>query len=118
MFTAAGKFYWNVKQLTHRQIGEYQSEWCFRPNPIYEDIHGRKVIALRERFPCFDTSDFLHEDRYYRWYYIKHDDGIALVYTVDGKIEVHVCNDIHRENASTCCIRPAHDQELRLAGFL
>jgi len=33
---------------------------------ISEDIY---VLRDSERYPCFDSSDYAYEDRYYRYYY-------------------------------------------------
>ena len=118
MFAAAGKLYLSEKQLTHKQIGEYKGAWNYKPTPIYEDVYGRKVIALYERFPCFDSYDYLHENRYYNWYFIKHGGKIAVVYTEDGRAHVDVCNDLLNEDAKDCCIRQTHYTELRTAGFM
>ena len=83
-FFAAGKQYRNLQQMTTTQIGDY----------LYHDIYGRDVIALRERFPCFDSYDFLHENRYYRWFFIKEDGKLTRVYYADTRGVVQVTEDV------------------------
>ena len=118
MFIAGGKPYLHEKQLIHKQIGEYKGKWNVKPTPIYEDIHGRRVIALYERFPCFDSYDFLYENRFFNWYFIKADNKIALVYTVDDSNKIEICDDLLNMDASKCCIRITHYKELGYAGFM
>ncbi|MBQ4581371.1 MAG: hypothetical protein IJA83_12000 [Clostridia bacterium] len=119
MFKAAGKTYRSRKDLLHKEVGEYQSTWFFRPLPIYEDKYGRQVIHLFERFPCFDIYDSMYENRYYNWYFIKYDDKIAVVYIVDEQDEINVCDDLKEdEDCDDCCIDETHFTELKACGFL
>ena len=85
-FFAAGKQYRNLQQMTATQIGDY----------LYHDIYGREVIALRERFPCFDCYDFLHENRYYRWFFLRDDQKLTLVYYEDERGTLDVTEDVSK----------------------
>jgi len=90
-FTVYSKNYRTPDQLTHMELGLYKSPDMFhREMPVYRDIHGRMVIHLSERFPCFDVYDRLYENRYYHYYYVKCEEGIAEVYTADDRDEVKV----------------------------
>ena len=72
------------------------SEWCVRKisggssYQVYLDIHGRKVLRYYERYPCFDSSDFLYEDRGYHYFYIKQKDDFACLYYDDGRGEIKI----------------------------
>lgn len=86
MFEIGGKVYQNAKQLMAKQISSYKSDWLYgNEMPVYEDVHGRKVLHMRERFPCFDYFDRMYEDRYFHWHFILWEEDIALVYTQDDE---------------------------------
>lgn len=84
-FTAAGKVYKSVSQLT--AFKSEDSHFC-------KDIYGREVLCFWERFPCFDSYDYLYEDRYYRWFFIRRDDKLTLVYSVDTRPKIEVTEDV------------------------
>ena len=83
-FFAAGKQYRNLQQLTATEIDKYH----------YRDIYGRDVIALRELFPCFDSYDYLHENRYYRWFFLRDDQKLTMVYYADERDTLEVTEDV------------------------
>lgn len=83
-FFAAGKQYRSLQQLTATEIGKYH----------YRDIYGRDVIALRELFPCFDSYDYLHENRYYRWFFLRDDQKLTMVYYADTRDTLEVTEDV------------------------
>ncbi len=84
-FSAAGKSYCSWQQLCAE---ESQNEY------VFSDIYGREVFAYKERFPCFDSFDYLHENRYFRWFYIRQADKLCCVYLADGRGTVKVTEDV------------------------
>ena len=74
LFFAAGLPYLGRRMLAFRQ--EKNSPWA-------RDIYGRDVLVLRERFPCFDSADRLHEKRYFRWYFLCRHGRFTCVYHTD-----------------------------------
>lgn len=85
-FTAGGKRYASLKLLTAVRSG--------RTGGLYKDCYGRTVYEVTERFPCFDSHDFAHENRYYRWYYLIWKDRLICVHSADGSSEVQVTEDV------------------------
>ena len=83
-FFAAGKQYRSLQQLTATEIGKDH----------YRDIYGRDVIALRELFPCFDSYDYLHENRYFRWFFLREDQKLTMVYYADERDTLEVTEDV------------------------
>ena len=89
LFMAAGKGYTNVNQLVAvKKERDY----------LYEDIYGREWMYVRERYPCFDSYDFLNEDRYYHWYVLPDGEDLWLVYVDDGKIGLEVTKNPEKLN--------------------
>ena len=84
-FVAAGKWYASLKLLTVKT--DANGLWC-------RDVYGREVLAVRERFPCFDSEDFLHEDRYYRWFLLREGGKLTRVYHTDERPTVTVTEDV------------------------
>ena len=84
-FTAAGKLYANRDMLTCRKV---------KGSPWAKDVYGRDVLALKERFPCFDSSDLLHEKRYFRWYFLCENGKLTCVYHTDDTPVVTVTEDV------------------------
>lgn len=82
-FSVAGKMYPNFNSFLKKQEGEWG-----------EDLYGRKVLCTKERFPCFDSSDYLYENRYYRWYFIREGDSVSQVYVADDWDKVYVTEDV------------------------
>lgn len=93
LFTAAGKGYAAEGQLKENETPTER---------VYTDCYGRTVLCLRERFPCFDSYDFLYEDRYYRWYFILQDGALTLVRTQDDSSAYTVTERITRAQWERC----------------
>lgn len=85
VFRAAGKTYTSRNQLTI--VKDEDGVWC-------KDMYGRQVLCVRERFPCFDSYDFAHENRYYYWYFIREGDRLTRVYYSDGGKRIIVTEDV------------------------
>ena len=85
VFWAGGRPYTSIKQLCAEKFDE-QGHVC-------KDIYGREVFAEWERFPCFDSYDYLYEHRYYRWFLIKGENTLTLVYYADERGTVEVTED-------------------------
>ena len=84
-FLAAGRPYLSLSMLAaHREEG---SPWA-------KDVYGRDVLVLSERFPCFDSFDYLNEDRYFRWYLLCHKGRLTCVYHTDKTPIVTVTEDV------------------------
>ena len=82
------------------------------------DMYGRTVLALRERFPCFDSSDLLYEHRYFRWFYLFQDGKLTCVYHTDESHTVTVTEDVldiedqcWREMQELDCFRERQDRD-------
>ena len=84
-FVAAGRQYSGWEQLCAEQTGE---------DGTFTDIYGRDVFAFRQRFPCFDSYDYLYEHRYYRWFYIREGDSLCCVYYTDEEKTIEVTEDV------------------------
>ena len=74
-FRAAGKHYRNIQQL-------------------FDTVDGQNVVAFRKLFPCFDSYDYLHEDRYYRWFFLRGQGTLTMVYYADESRNVEVTEDV------------------------
>ena len=71
-FILDGKQYKTLEDLCHTEVArvtddEFNLVWH------YSDIYGRKVIYHRERVPCFDEHDRLHDNRHWNWFYFVSD---------------------------------------------
>lgn len=84
-FTVAGKFYVSLAQLTAKS--DTYGIWC-------EDCFGREVFCVSERFPCFDSEDFLHEKRCYRWFFLREKGKLWRVFSTDGQPFLSVTKDV------------------------
>ncbi len=83
-FSAAGKLYSSTGSLTAKELAD----------GTYLDCHGRRVISLAERFPCFDSYDYATENRYYRWYIIVEPERLTRVYTEDDSLQIYITDDV------------------------
>lgn len=83
-FYAAGKLYLNLGQLYGGEVTD----------GVTTDVYGRQVLCHRERFPCFDSYDYLNEHRYYRWFLLKEHGKLTRVYTADESGWIHVTEDV------------------------
>lgn len=79
-FKAAGKVYSGIDQLAAERVDD----------DVFSDVYGREVLRVLRRFPCFDSSDFLYENRYERWFLIYRGGAITQVKYTDetGYVEV------------------------------
>lgn len=91
-FIVAGKFYASLAQLTVKR--DIYGIWC-------EDCYGREVFCVSERFPCFDSSDFLHENRFYRWFFLRENGKLWRIFSIDETPIVSVTKDV-RMLENTC----------------
>ena len=97
LFTAAGKPYHSAAQL----------EWKSTDHRyICLDVYGRPVACFFERFPCFDSYDYLYEDRYYRWYLIPCGENWTVVSTEDDSEEICVRENLNAAEALAACRGP------------
>lgn len=85
-FCAAGRCYFSLKALTAVVIDENKG--------LYKDIFGRRVLAVKERFPCFDSYDYQYEKRYYRWFYLIYKNRLTCVYYEDESNVIEVTKDV------------------------
>ena len=111
-FTINGIVYKGIKDLApHTKL---QNPWDDYRFEMYRDKFGAFVLLDTKLYPCFDSSDRMYENRYYRWYIIsdslesmyekrrfliegdrfnpKYDDSFLapLVYADDGKDEITI----------------------------
>lgn len=84
-FMAGGKLYASRSQLTAER--EKNGPWA-------RDVYGRYVLVIEERFPCFDSADFLYEKRYFRWYFLCQEGKLTRVYHTDETPTVTVTKDV------------------------
>ena len=84
-FVAAGRPYASLKQMAVQF--DSTNTWC-------RDKYGRRVLPLAERFPCFDSSDYLYEDRYYRWFFLWENGKLIRVQHTDHIPTVTVTEDV------------------------
>lgn len=64
------------------------------PGKVWLDLYGRRVLVMKERYPCFDGYDCLHEDRYYHYCYLVSGDALTLVRYGDDADEILVTEDV------------------------
>ena len=80
-FTAAGKLYNSWEDLcVKKTLRKY----------LVKDVYGRVWAYTLERYPCFDSFDRLHENRYFRWFVYREPGKFTLVSVDDGKNAVTV----------------------------
>lgn len=82
-FMAGGKKYISFNQLC-----------CEAPDGTTKDIYGRRTVCFRERFPCFDSYDYLYENRYYRWAFLCCDGKLTRIYFRDEGDKIYVTEDV------------------------
>lgn len=88
--------------------------FLFRRDPdprFFMDRYGRKIFHFCERFPCFDSYDYLNENRFYNWFFLMDGDRLVRIFYADGSGILHITTDVAliEEN----CWR-----EMTAAGFL
>lgn len=67
-FRFAGQIYQNFQQLCVQ-----------RRDGVYSDVYGRMGTWQEVRFPIFDSADALHENRYWRYFYMHDREILYLV---------------------------------------
>ncbi len=97
--TVAGKTYPSFRSFLKKQDGEWG-----------EDLYGRKVLCIEERFPCFDSYDYLYENRYYRWYFIRRGNSLSRVFVTDEQDKVFVTEDVENVDSEAW-------EQMRQTGF-
>lgn len=91
-FSLAGKTYQNLEGFLRKQDGDWG-----------EDIYGRQVLCTQEKYPCFDSYDWIHEDRYYRWYFIREGNAVSQLFAADDRDKIYVTEDV--QNIEECSWR-------------
>lgn len=86
-FTAAGRQYTAPSRLAAHWYDKDGLLWC-------GDIYGRRVLYEAERFPCFDSSDLLYENRCYRWFFLWDGEKLTRVQYTDEQDTVTVTEDV------------------------
>lgn len=81
--TVAGRTYPSFQSFLKEQEGDWG-----------EDLYGRKVLCVKERFPCFDSYDFLYDHRYFRWYFIRKGNSISRIFSTDSRDKIYVTEDV------------------------
>lgn len=84
-FTAMGKKYTDLEQL---RVNDSDFPRLFK------DIHGRTVFYTSQRFPCFDSYDYLYENRFYRWFLILGKQTITRIHYTDEQKRLFVTEDV------------------------
>jgi len=82
-FILAGKQYPNL----NRFLRKMENDWA-------EDIYGRKVLCARELYPCFDSYDYMNENRYHRWFLIREGDRLSRLFMSDDRDKIFVTEDV------------------------
>ena len=83
-FYMAGKEYRNLKAFLKSQ----DEEWGV-------DSYGRQVLCTKERYPCFDSYDFLSENRYFRWFFIREGNSVSQLFYADDRDKIYITEDVH-----------------------
>ena len=78
-YKIGGKRYRYLTDLTAHAVNEDRR--------LYQDVHGRYVLDMKERYPVFDSYDAATENRYYHWYLILEEDQMSMIYSDDGSGE-------------------------------
>ena len=82
-FSLAGKKYLNYNHFLRKQDGDWG-----------KDIYGRTVLCTRERYPCFDCHDRMHENRYFRWYFIRKGNSISQLFAADDQNKIYITENV------------------------
>ena len=73
-FQVGGRKYASLKDLKHQKL----------ENNRYRDVYGLEWLNVYERYPCFDSEDYLYEKRYYEWYLLQDGNRISRVFDNGG----------------------------------
>ena len=60
----------------------------------FVDMYGRKVFHYFERFPCFDSYDYLCDHRRFHWFYLLEGEKLFRVYYADGSNILKISSDV------------------------
>lgn len=85
-FVAGGMLYPTTLSLMVRQKDKSKG--------LYSDIYRRTVLIVNESFPCFDSEDYQHENRYYHWAYLIGQGHLICVYWEDEGTWIEVTEDV------------------------
>lgn len=85
LFKAAGKTYTSWKGLCAKK-GDQED--------LYYDVYGREVVYIAELFPCFDSYDYMNENRHYRWFFLKENEKLTRVYYTDTRPTIEITEDV------------------------
>ncbi len=90
IFKAAGKTYTGLNGLCCKKSDT---------EDLYYDVHGREVLCVAELFPCFDSYDYMNENRHYRWFFIREEGKLTRIYHSDTMPKIEITEDVrHVEN--------------------
>jgi serpin B len=121
-FEINGNIYRLTADLLHQKVTVIHD--MNYPFDVYQDKFGNYILCKCEPYPCFDSSDRMHENRYYRSYMIcstkdeviekykyilEHDPGCRadedtpsflapLIYVDDGKSTICIMTDSDKKN--------------------
>lgn len=82
-----------VGAMEYRCVEQLWSKALDEDRYIYQDIHGHIVAEVSERFPCFDSYDYINEHRYYHWFYLIEGGKLWHIYYADDHDEISVTED-------------------------
>lgn len=82
-FSMAGKKYSDLNSFLKKLDGAWG-----------EDVYGRRVFCLKELYPCFDSYDYLYENRYYRWFLIREGNTISRLFLSDDRDKIYITDDV------------------------
>jgi predicted methyltransferase len=68
LFEIDGNIYEGIADLICENV-EIISDMNYKFN-VYRDKYGNYILSKSELYPCFDSSDRMYENRYYRSYMI------------------------------------------------
>ena len=52
------------------------------------------MLYLYEGFPCFDSYDYMYENRRYHWFFLREGDTLNRVYYTDEQNRLHITEDL------------------------
>lgn len=89
-FRAGGRKCYQINDLVmFRTKNDPSGHWA-------QDYYGRKVFCIFKPFPCFDSYDLIHEDRYYRWIFLCKHGVLTRLYTTDRAFnqKIYITEDV------------------------
>lgn len=89
-----------IGEMAYQSLSELCAEVLDQERRLYRDIYGRVFAEIRECFPCFDSFDYLNENRYYHWLYLTENGVLSLVYYEDEDEKVTVTEDVKEIEAN------------------